>query len=145
MTYGPMPPEYLAIPGLPVLSASEILDWFDGPLHFRAQDETGDVWLCSSLDVEMDPPTVGWLRYMDAWAYARHDAATAEDILHNRRPFRDLFTAARDLYRVEVTWLSTGGPAGQSDPTATATRSTPETIADGWLPDADVFFEMETT
>lgn len=143
MSYGPMPPEYLTIPGLPALSASEILDWFDGPLLFRAQDVTGAAWVCSSLDVEMDPPTPAWRRYTDAWAYARHDAEIADAILHNRRPFRDLFTAARELYRVEVTWLSTGGPDGQSAPTATATRSTPETIADGWLPDADVFFRRE--
>jgi len=129
-----MPPEYLTAPGLPVLSASAILDWYNGPLLFRATGDDGSAWLCSWVDMAATPDRVEWTRYVDVWAYARHDAKTVDDIMAGRRYFRDLFTAASELWRVELTWLSTGGPLGAGKPTATATRSTPDTIVDGWLP-----------
>lgn len=140
MTYGAMPDEYLTIPGLPVLTESEILDWYDGPLLFRATGADGSAWFCSSLDVEMTPPGIAWTRCVDSWVYAQHDPATVDDVLTNRRPFRDLYTAALAIWRVDVTWTSRGGPDGQNPPTSTATRSTAETIVDGWLPPADHYY-----
>lgn len=142
--WGPMPDEYTTVPGLVVLTNSRILDWYDGPLLFRGESADGSVWLCSSVDVRVTPEHgIDWTEYVDAWAYVRHGAATVEDILANRRPYRDLFTAGRELYRVEVTWQSTGGPKGQSAPVTTWAPSTPETIVDGWLPPEDHYFRID--
>ena len=140
-----MPPEYLSIPDLPVLSASEIVDWYNGPLLFRAVGDDGSAWFCSWIDMEATPDRVEWTHYVDVWAYARHDAETIDDVLNNRRPFRDLYAAASAIYRVELTWTSTGGPKGQRPPTATATASSAETIVDGWLPPEGFMFREETS
>lgn len=141
--WGAMCAEYLDVPGLPPLTGSRILDWYDGPRSFRAESADGSVWLCAQVDEQVTPPGVEWTRFVDCYAYARHDAATADDILNNRRPYRDIYTAAREIYRVEVTWLSAGGPRLAGVPTSTSAPSTPETVADGWLPPADHYFRID--
>lgn len=140
--HGEMDDIALQVPGLPVLTASRILEWYDGPLCFRATAPDGAVWIASWVDRAIEPEHppdvdgfVGWTRYADRWAYMRHDAATVDAIARGERPYRDVYTAASEWWRVDLVWTSTAGPQHAGDPVVTATRATIETIHDGWLPD----------